>query len=77
MGIKTYKKSVRKFEKRHHIFSALLVGAALILFWRGTWYLADEYLFPNNHVLSAVVSIIIAFIILYFRDFDLKELFAH
>lgn len=77
MGIKEYKKKVRKFEKRHHIFAALLVATALVLFWRGVWHLADEYLFPNHPILSAWICVLIAFLILYLRDFDLKELFAH
>ena len=77
MEIAKYKKKIKRFEKEHHVFTALLVGAALVLFWRGTWHLADEYLFPNHHLLSAVASVVIAFIILYLRDFDLKELFSH
>ena len=72
---KTYKKRIRIFENRHHIFAALLIGTAIVLFWRGVWHLADIYLFPNQDVVSAAVSIAIAFLILYLRDFDLKELF--
>jgi hypothetical protein len=74
-SIKQYQKSVKRFEKKHHIFAALLIGTAFVLFWRGVWHLADLYLFPHNELLSAVASIAFAFLVLYLRDFDLKELF--
>ena len=44
------------WEKR---FEAFLVGAAIILFWRGIWALADQYLFPNNSTVSALASLFI------------------
>lgn len=71
--IEMYQQKVKRFERRHHIFAALLVGSAIVLFWRGVWNLADIYLFPNQDVASAVVCIVVSFIILYLRDFDLKE----
>ena len=72
-----YKKKIKTFENKHHILAALLIGLALVLFWRGIWHVADVVIFPNNYFLSGVVCIVIAFIILYLRDFDLKELFSH
>ena len=55
--------------KRHYTFwelwqkrfEAFLVGAAIILFWRGIWNLADQFLFPGdaNKTLSAVASLLI------------------
>jgi len=50
-------KELSIWEKRIH---AIIIGSAIVLFWRGVWHLADIYLFPNNEVVSAVVSIIIA-----------------
>lgn len=38
---------------------AFLVGAAIILFWRGIWNLADHYLFPESSNLSAFASLFI------------------
>jgi len=38
---------------------AFIVGAAIILFWRGIWNLADHYLFPNTPNLSAFSSLLI------------------
>lgn len=71
--IAQYKKSVRRFEHRHHIFASMLIGSAIVLLWRGIWSLADIYLFPNQDVVSAGLSILIGFVILYLRDFDVKE----
>ncbi len=40
-------------------FEAFLVGAAIILFWRGIWNLADHYLFPGHPDISAFASLLI------------------
>ena len=40
-------------------FEAFLMGAAIILFWRGIWNLADHYLFPDNSNFSAFASLCI------------------
>lgn len=54
------------FRKKHTLaelwrsrLEAFLVGAAIILFWRGIWNLADEYLFPDHPTLSAFASLTI------------------
>ncbi len=44
------------WEKR---IEAFFVGAAIILFWRGIWNLADHYLFPDSSNLSAFASLAI------------------
>jgi uncharacterized membrane protein HdeD (DUF308 family) len=49
----------------------------LVLIWRGVWYVLDGVdliLFKGNHVGSAIVGIIIGFIILYIPDRNLKEI---
>jgi uncharacterized membrane-anchored protein len=69
-----YLKRIRTFERKYDVISALILAAAIIIFWRGIWELGDLYLFPDNPTLSAVASIIIGALILYLRDFDLKEL---
>ncbi len=38
---------------------AFCIGAAIILFWRGVWNLADKYLFPDHATLSAFASLLI------------------
>lgn len=71
---------VRKFRFFHHRYTlwelwmkrieAFLIGAAIILFWRGIWALADQYLFPDHATISAVSSLIIWLGILMFsRNF--------
>lgn len=40
-------------------FEAFFVGAAIILFWRGIWNLADHYLFPGYPDISALASVVI------------------
>ncbi len=40
-------------------FEAFMTGAAIILFWRGIWNLADEFLFPGHPTLSALASLMI------------------
>jgi Fuseless len=38
---------------------AFLIGAGIVLFWRGIWNLADHYLFPNHPDISAFASLAI------------------
>ncbi|MBP9779613.1 hypothetical protein KBD33_03275 [Candidatus Gracilibacteria bacterium] len=38
---------------------AFVVGAAIILFWRGIWNLADIYLYPDSANISAFASMFI------------------
>lgn len=64
----------RKFKRKHKVLHILLVALAVIMFWRGVWGILDMYLFPNHHLVSYILSIVIAFFILYFDDFHLKEL---
>ncbi len=49
---------------------AFFVGAAIILFWRGIWNLADHYLFPGHSNLSAFASLFIGLgILILSRNF--------
>ena len=36
---------------------AFLVGSAIILFWRGIWNLADQFLFPDHPIISSFASL--------------------
>ena len=59
------------------LINNFLIAVAIILIWRGIWYILDYidfYLFSNNHVLTAVGGIILGILILYIPDKDLKEL---
>jgi hypothetical protein len=60
--------------KNSHLFLALLIGTAVISVWRGIWNLLDLYLYPNDLVLSSILSITIGLIILIFTHQTAKEL---
>lgn len=47
------------------VFHTSLIGFAIVAFWRGTWGLMDIYLFPDNRLLSFLVSILLGVVILY------------
>lgn len=42
----------------------IIIAFAIISFWRGCWHLMDVYLFPNNELVSAIVSILLGVLIL-------------
>ncbi len=57
---------IRLFRHRYTLWEiwkkrveAFFVGAAIILFWRGIWNLADNYLFPDYPIISAFASLLI------------------
>ncbi len=54
-------KNVRSFKA---VASALVLGIAIVAFWRGVWGLMDLYLFPSNPAASYGVSAFAAVIIL-------------
>lgn len=55
-------------------FSMFMVAIAVVMVWRGVWNFLDHYLFPDNFILSNVLSIAIGLLILYLPDQNLKEL---
>lgn len=67
-------RTYRRFKHKHKLIHILLVAIAVVMFWRGVWGLLDEYLLPDLPVVSYTLGIIVAFAILYFDDFHLKEL---
>ncbi|MFA4953015.1 MAG: hypothetical protein WC584_02225 [Candidatus Pacearchaeota archaeon] len=56
------------------VIYTILVAFAIVSFWRGVWGLMDIYLFPKNHPLSLVVSLIVGISILYFTNHLIKHL---
>lgn len=53
------------------------IAVGIILIWRGIWIifdLIDRLLFGDNHIITAVIGIIIGLIILYLPDRNLKAL---
>ena len=53
---------------------AIIIGFAVISFWRGIWGLWTIYVFPENLVLSLWISTITGLIILFFTHHLIKEL---
>ena len=47
------------------ILSTIILGLAIVLFWRGAWGLMDVYLFPKSIVLSYTISLFLGIFILY------------
>lgn len=66
---------IRKFRKNYHSnFNIFIVCVSIIMIWRWVWDLLDIYLFPNNHLLSCIICIIIWIGILLLDDGKLWEL---
>ena len=65
---------MKKNSKTKNILLAILIGSAVISFWRGLWGLMDIYLFPKNPALSFSISVIIGLIILIITHYTTKEL---
>jgi len=63
-------------EKRtmRRVFSAVVIGFAVISFWRGIWGLMDLYIFPNNYTFSLWISVLIGVVILYLTKHLIDEL---
>ena len=59
------------------LIRSLSVAIAIILIWRGIWYLLDiidSNFLGGTHVFTAIGGIIAGVLILYIPDHDLKEL---
>jgi len=66
------KKRVNK--RTRDVIYTLMIGFAIIAFWRGVWGLMDLYFFPNNPVWSFSSSILLGIIILYSTKNLIKRL---
>ena len=53
---------------------ALLIGFAVVSFWRGVWGLLDIYLLPTNMELSLWISLLMGIVILIWTHYAVKEL---
>ncbi len=57
-----------------HVYFSLLIGLAVIAFWRGAWGLMDLYLLPENPTLSFILSLFLGFVVLLITHYLIKEL---
>jgi len=67
-------KEFTKLRTKHQILFAVLITFAVVSIWRGFWGLLDEYLFPENYLLSLWVSLVIGLIILVSTHYAVREL---
>mgnify|MGYP003975882261 FL=1 len=65
---------ISKLKSHHQIIFALLIGFAVVCFWRGVWGLLDEFLVPQLPITSFTVSLRLGIIILLITDYLTKEL---
>lgn len=52
----------------------IIIAFAIVCFWRGAWHLMDFYFFPNNPLLSSLVSLFLGIFILFFTKNLVKHL---
>lgn len=46
------------------VMIVLIASVAIVGFWRGAWHIMDEFIFPNDYLLSGIVTLIGGTIIL-------------
>ena len=52
----------------------IAIALGIVLVWRGIWGIADLHLFPNNQLLSFVVSILLGVSLLLLIDLRKKDI---
>ncbi|HLD98005.1 MAG TPA: hypothetical protein VI815_01645 [Candidatus Nanoarchaeia archaeon] len=50
--------------KAKDVVLILIASIAIVGFWRGVWNLMDKFLFPENFIISQVISIVIGTLLL-------------
>ena len=63
-----------KLKHRHQVIFSVIIGFAVVCFWRGVWGFLDEYLFPSNYPLSLLVSFVMGLTILVMTHYATKAL---
>ncbi|MBT5023393.1 hypothetical protein HOK51_10895 [Candidatus Woesearchaeota archaeon] len=67
-------KKLSELKSHHQIIWAIIIGFAVVNFWRGIWGLMDVYFVPNDLTLSYLLSTFIGVIILIGSGYAIKEL---
>lgn len=52
-------------KQSNSFFRIMLIAMSVVLFWRGAWGLMDLYVFPDNDLLSYLVSLAVGIGILF------------
>ena len=63
-----------RLTRLERIIYAIIIGFAVVAFWRGSWQLMDIYLLPSNYVLSNWASLFLGIFILVLTHKAIKEL---
>lgn len=64
----------KKKSSPKHFVTILLTAFAVVLVWRGMWGIMDQYLFPDQPMLSYLISLLLGLFILWVDDKELTEL---
>lgn len=64
----------KKMKVKHQLLTAILIGIAVVSFWRGAWGLMDVYIFPDNYLLSSWISMVAGVVVLIATHYATKEL---
>lgn len=65
---------MKKLKPFQQAIFTLLIGAAVVSFWRGAWGLMDVYIMPDDYELSSWASLLLGLAILAFTHHWTKEL---
>jgi hypothetical protein len=65
---------VSNFKHHHKVAFAILIGTAVVSFWRGAWGLLDLYIIPANEEASYWLSLLLGIGVLYLTHYVVKEL---
>ena len=52
-------------KQSNSFFRIMLIAISVVLFWRGAWGIMDLYVFPDNDLLSYIVSLVLGIGILF------------
>jgi ABC-type xylose transport system permease subunit len=68
-------KKVKKIKKVvKYNLKIFLLFVAVVMIWRSIWWLLDIYLFPYNHTLSYLITLLWGLLIIYIDEYELEDL---
>jgi len=67
-------KNIRKFLAPRKNLRIIIDVVAIIIIWRGIWGILDLFIFPNNPLLSYLISTVFGFILLLLDGNGLDDL---
>lgn len=67
-------KKITTFKRKHKVCFAILIGLAVVAFWRGAWGIMDVYIFPDNYGLSSLICLVAGIGLLWVTNYVVEEL---